>query len=328
MKKGSIEDQHILSRISAVTLFMNDRKPGETYYPHSARMRYILTILAFFLVINSSAQKVKDIPIQPFTVLYAENAKNASGRILKSLDGVRMDEVLTVETGGTLSLVHATGFPVEITKDTTLIIQSLHNAIDLTVEKDKKKTWRRIVPLSVDHLFISKGIEARKHRLQITGHCADCNFDLEIIYPPAFVSQPVYYTGPVCIKWKPTNNAYTINVLTDSKKVIKTYRTSTPELVIEAQLLSDADNSIRVVLSDSVTTRHLPVKAFAANLEYPYPCDIRKASFALMAGLYLELHPRHDYTADAEKYFILATQLSDVPFYREMLDNYRKRQEQ
>lgn len=60
------------------------------------------------------------------------------------------------------------------------------------------------------------------------------------------------------------------------------------------------------------------------GLEYPYTCEIKKASFALMAGLYLELSPRN-YLDEAEKYYILATNLSDRQFYRDMLDNFRKR---
>ena len=85
-----------------------------------------------------------------------------------------------------------------------------------------------------------------------------------------------------------------------------------------------------LIMGDSLSKLNygpLNFKEFSkGNLEYPYPCDIRKASFALMAGLYLELSPR-DYFDEAEQYFVLATTLSDRQFYRNMLDNYRKRRE-
>jgi len=61
-----------------------------------------------------------------------------------------------------------------------------------------------------------------------------------------------------------------------------------------------------------------------SSLDYTYQCELKNASAALMAGLYLELLP-YNYLAEAEEYFILATKLSDKEFFKLMLANFRRR---
>jgi hypothetical protein len=298
-------------------------------------MRYLLTILTLLQTIDSFGQKVNYDVVRPFTILYAENTNNGLGRIVKSLETVDIDDVLTIQNGGTLSLIHYTGFPIEINKDTTLVIRALQNAIVPVDEKKKKRVYSRtLVEPSIEHLFISKAIEGRKHKLQITGACMDCSFNLEIIYPPRFVEQTLNYSGDLCIKWRPnTTESYKLSILNSPKDLIKTYSTTKNELTIKNEHLkgqSKLGNDLILIISDTVSRQSygpLNFKEFSNDkLEYPYPCDIKKASYALMAGLYLELSPR-DYFEEAEKYFILATNLSEKQFYKDMLDNFRKRRE-
>ncbi len=295
-------------------------------------MRYIITILTLLQTINSFGQRINNDLIQPFQILYAENTKNKLGQTVKSLDRISIDDVLTIENGGTLSLVHYTGFPIEIDKDTTLVIKGLQNLLVPPEEKQKKKNQiRKLVEPSIEHLFISKAIEGRKHKLQITGSCMDCHFDLEIIYPPRFTAQTLNYSGDICIKWRPTDSkTYKVEVLNTPKILAKTYSTTENELTIETNLIA-GQNGIKnliLIISDSLSrVNYGPIKfkEFSkVGLEYPYPCDIKKATYALMAGLYLELSPRN-YFDEAEKYFILATKLSDKQFYKDMLDNFKRR---
>ena len=289
-------------------------------------MRYILTILTILQTVDAFGQKINNDLILPFQILYAENTKNRMGQNVKSLDMVGIDEVLTIENGGTLSLVHYTGFPIEINNDTTLVVRHLQNAIVPVGKKEKKKKYlETLVEPSIEHLFISKAIEGRKHKLQITGACMDCNFDLEIIYPPRFTEQTPNYSGDLCIKWRAADsNNYKVQMLNTSDR---SYSSTKNELTIEDPM---TEKELVFMITDMTTGKNSGAFVFKKyvqeSLEYPYPCEIKKASFALMAGLYLELSPR-DYFEEAEKYFILATNLSDRQFYKDMLDNFRKRRE-
>jgi hypothetical protein len=75
--------------------------------------------------------------------------------------------------------------------------------------------------------------------------------------------------------------------------------------------------------SGSVAVR----KFLSKGLEFPYPCEIKKATHALMAAFEIEMNS-HNPTEDALPYYELAVKLCDKEFYKTMLENYQKCQMQ
>ncbi len=64
--------------------------------------------------------------IPPFRVVYAAKSFRSSGDTLKSLDHIFETDKITVQHEGFLSLIHRTGFPVEVSGDSIVDISALH----------------------------------------------------------------------------------------------------------------------------------------------------------------------------------------------------------
>jgi len=294
---------------------------------------YISSILIlFFFCGNTMAQTV-----YPFQVLHAENATLTNGKSLKSLDIVSVEEIITVGADGYLALVHDTGFPIEVNKDTIVVILELHNAISPPNKTKRKKKSEVEVQrfdkgIGLDFLFISDKIIANKTRLNRTGMCMDCDTSLEIIYPP-FSFNYVLFSNDLCLEWAPSKiNNYSIalkDLYGDVLKEFKVDRNKTKFSFDEINDLLGIESAIVFDLNDSESQYHsasVLIKRFASSdLDFPYSCSIKSPAAALLVGYSLEKSPRN-YSIMAEEYYKLATQLSSKTFYQDMLDNYYARQ--
>lgn len=268
----------------------------------------------------------------PFQVLFAENVETSNGKKVGSLDLIAINETLMVGNDGFLSMVHHLGFPVEIDKRTTIDVKSLAAQFAQPGYSRKKSnyisTWRPYL----EYLFIEDAKEARRLKLQSSGACHDCNFDLELIYPPDFRGLGITFSGDLCIKWQSTGSeAYEVELSNIFQKKLATFTSSVNELRIDGgEMLAffAAEKTLLMQIKDkkadqkSISTliREFP----SGPVEFPFSCNPNKPSYALLEALYLELSPR-DYMAEAGKYFELATTLSDNPFFQTMLSNFKKR---
>ena len=298
-------------------------------------MRYILTILTLFQIINSLGQKTDNDFTQPFQTLYAENTKNTTGQSVKSLDMISIDDVLTIDNGGTISLIHYTGFPIELSTDTVVKVRDLQSLFNLSGKNQMpgRSTHISVKP-SIEYLFISDIVKAKKHKLFIRGYQFDHWSKIDLLYPPLFSTQDLNYAQALCLRWTHTNTkSYQIELRDKSENIIKTYLSNDNELNIngeEIKTLNKNQKDLSLVIHEvegKEYSEHLSLEEFKMDkIKFPYTCDLKKASLALMTGLYLELL-NTDYSDEAEKYFNLATILSDKQFYKDMLENFKKRRE-
>jgi hypothetical protein len=309
-------------------------------------MRVLIIILTLVISTSSSAQT-----FYPFQVLYAENTKLSSGKELKSLDMVSDKETIKISEGGYLVLIHETGIPVELTGDTTALLNEIHSILDPPLsEKTRKKitkgkvsnirhSYQRTAGLS--YLFITNPVEARKTQLNLTGACSDCSPNNGIEYPP-LIDRRIYFDDEVKITWNTrhlTNKPEPLtefvvrfkNLFDDEVKSIKVVG---KELILpksemielfkeEPNIIFYVTDSYQQGLPDGVIISPFYTKAF----QFPYSAKIKTPAAALMAGYFFEL-ASWEASEEAKSYYELATRLSDNKFYKEMLANYHKRQEQ
>jgi hypothetical protein len=273
----------------------------------------------------------------PFQVLYARSAKTTSGTELKSLDYLSIDDIVKVEKGGFLSIVHYTSIPLEFTTDTLINLRELHERI-VPVSNDKSKGRRRNPDQSMGtrpmlgHLFIENPAIANKNKLSRTGACHDCS-QLMILYPPAGVGYLTYFSDSLCIKWtKGTSAKYKVLITTLFDDHIDSVTVNTNEFMLDGERLRKATMGEDVlVINITGIGNHWDhviavVRKFPDRFgfEIPYKCRPSNATAAVLAGLHIDSQTSQ-YILQAEEYFVLATQLSNDDFYRVVLDNFRKR---
>lgn len=291
-------------------------------------MRYVIIIIILIAIIQANAQSGNSKP-QPFQVLYAENTKNKSGTDIKSLDLICIDDTLRIQNG-TLSLIHYTGFPLEINSDTIIEIQKLHELIidrDSKRKSKKRKSYAIYGRPNLELLFILDKMQANIHKLSNYGSCMDCGPN--VIYPPERI---VHYKNDLCLKWEnKSGNSTRVTISTMSNEILKDFTVDNNEISLDSTELNTLKGktketilllSLKIDFEKSQTD--IVIKKSKKNLETPYSCSPRKATFALMAALYNE-QPRFKSLADAERYYVLVAQLSDRKFYSDMLANFRKR---
>jgi hypothetical protein len=302
-------------------------------------MRYLTVIFIFFNTIGQ-AQHSRLNNSFPFQVVYAEDARTTSGRELKSLDLISFEDIVTVADGGTLVMIHYNNFPVQVDGDSTIVISTLEKR--LMVQEDDKKKKKVSANSSrpyIRRLFITNDTLARKDKLQRTTICYDCSSDLEILYPPAGYLSKYYFQTELCLKWRHDDPAgYKVLIQSMFDDLLDSSTVTTNEILIDEQRLKTiaANEDLLVItlqglqnkrLSRSVSLHRLRID----GLEFPFTCEPVNASSALLAGLSLEMQAKEHgaklmayYTA-AEKYYVLATKLSDRLFYKTMLENFRRR---
>ncbi len=287
-------------------------------------MRLLITILFLGQLIETLGQKPYDDKNLPFQVVYAENVQNNEGQEVNNLQLISVNEVLTIRQGGFLSMIHYFGYPIEFEGDTTINIKKIQTQFDLLKRGKKKEKYSYLRRPNIEYLFITDGKQGRKYKLSSTGACHDCNFDLEIIYPPKFKTSEIVFSNDLCITWQSTNsNNYEVEVKNLFDENIKTYSSTTNELKIdkeEINALIDKDKvlllQIKDINSNNVSDFTILRKFPSSTFDFPFSCAPQKATYALIAGFYLEISAR-DYIKEAETYYKLATELSDKQFSRQ-----------
>ena len=299
-------------------------------------MRVLIIILTLTLICGSTSAQT----LYPFQVLYAENARLKDGRELKSLDMVSVDESIKIENGGSLVLIHDTGFPIEINGDTILFIRELDEIISPKSATLKVRSKKKHYPtqgysnrrIGIDFIFISDRVTANKRKLSTLGLTFDQNDNMEIIYPPRSRDK-VTYSGDFCIRWRPSiGESYNVEIRNMYDDVLANINTKVNEIVISEKEMGQIQNSNTTLLL-TITKNPSGVKSqtFAVmkynfkHVSNPYPCQIFNPSSALLVAFYLETSV-WDYTKVAEEYYILAAKLSPKKFYQDMLSNYYSRQ--
>lgn len=299
-----------------------------------------ISILLLLITLNSLGQPIEDVGM-PFQVLFAENVMSKDGSILKSLDFISAEETLSIQKDGSISLIHKSGIPIEISNDTIISIVELNNLLQNDISGKRRRLKQNnshsLVRLGIEFLFFADKKLANYTKLSSTGSCMDCNFDFEIIYPPHYL---LAYSdsSDLCIKWEPSDALnYSIELGNPAKTVIKKYTSTFNELTInwaDLQFLTSKGTSIIVeIMGDGLYKRHggTEIKKFGDNdIKFPFGCQIETATAALLMGLYMEISPnsflKKYYTNEAEKYYTLAASLSEKHFFKEMLNNFRMRQ--
>ena len=294
-------------------------------------MKVLLVILIFGSLATAVAQKRTNGRGLPFQVIYAENVKDRKGKEIKQLDLIPNDGALTIGENGFLSMIHHLGFPIEFSGDTTIEIEQINASLTKTKEEFKRRSYYYRDTPDIEYLFLSNAKDARKTKLSATGACHDCYTDLEVIYPPRNPSNLVFYKDDLCVTWQSTGAVkYVIQITNVFDDSLRTYTSATNSLMIPGADLDRIEENEQMILlriTDSSTNKASSAILWELsldNLDFPYPCSIEKPTQALIAGFYLEMSPR-DYTKEAEKYFEMATKLSDKEFYKTMLANFRKR---
>lgn len=301
-------------------------------------MRISFTITHIFLTSVIYAQSRYVDEKFAFQVLYSDKVFASDGHRVNILDMVSIEELLTIEEGGALSIVHNSGFPFDFTNDTTIVVGQLNDKISSERGKIKKSRYAKkgqVLPSNIDYLFIKKSSLGRKAKLSAMSFCFDCNTDLEIIYPPPLLDTKLFYYEDLCFTWKATGSEnYQVDITTIDGKSKQSFVTKTNSISIDSTQLRSilkGGKSLHVTILDLDSGRSSGTVLFKEfqidNWEFPYPCNPMSASYALMAGLYQEMLSIES-IYEAEKYFVLATKLSDRPFYRDMLNNFRERRKE
>lgn len=298
-------------------------------------MRVLIIILTLIISGSSSAQT-----LYPFQVLYAENAKSSDGKILKSMDMVSIHESIKIENEGSIVLIHRSGFPIEINKDTIIRINELDEVISppfsgksrLKKEKNIQWVWSR--GIAIDFLLISDKILANKRKLSSLGLVSDQNENMEIIYPPMSTRQ-VNFSNDFYVRWRPLGKEnYSVEIKDMYDSVLSVITTNKSELKIPEiemrEIMKSKDMllfTLKELKSKTVSNTFLVKEFDLKGIPNPYPSEIVKPSSALLMGFFLEIS-FWDYSKTAEEYYILATKLSSKKFYQDMLANYYSRQGQ
>jgi hypothetical protein len=295
-------------------------------------MKFILCLIFLGFSFATWSQKPRDDSNVTFQVIFAENVQNTQGKKISSLDIISVDEMLTIGQSGFLAMINCYGYPIEIRGDTIISMLDIQMPFEL-LQENKTKRNNYLREADIRFLFIKDRELAQKSRLELGGACSDCDFDLELIYPPKFNYRDIFFTGDLCISWHPTrSNNYKIKLTDLFDEPVETYISTTNELRIDsaemASLINGNEKGLVLYISDgekeqmSGVIRQFP----SLVLKNPYSCAPAKATYALMMAINLETGPR-DFPKSAGMYYKLAAALSDNKFFKTMLENYNKRQQ-
>jgi hypothetical protein len=297
-------------------------------------MKIVLLAIASFIASNLFCQKKKEVVAFPFQVLVSKNVTNLTGKGINQFEFISIHDSLKIDKNGFISLIHISGFPLEYNNDTILSAKKINESLLKSFPKVRgRKTKYEYKRPWIEHLLIDDPVIARKEKLNRTGACMDCRDDY-VIFPPRhnLFGSLVYHDGhSLCLKFRSReSDRYKIEVLNMFGELIDSLSISANELLLDTQVLKKwGDKYDFILLNIKDKSRNdsfmIALKKFPlTDIEFPWECEIPKASFAIMAGFYLEWS-RGNYFEEAEKYYVLATKLSDAPFYQTMLENFRKR---
>jgi hypothetical protein len=290
-------------------------------------MKYILFLAAASLYFSATAQIVVSNNSDPFQVLYASGAKNKVGNDLKSLDPISIDENISVSPGGSLALIHYSGWPIEIKNDTTISIKALQDILEKPNEV-KRKEGKTIYPMrpSIEKLFESTRM-LRRAKSSMRYACNDCGSGFRLTYPP-MIDRTVYFLDQLCVKWESPSTKYKIRITTMFDDFIDSLSIDKNEISFsgdDMKRLMGTEDVLLFKIDDigrPMRNGTLLIRKFSfPGVEFPFPCEIKNALHALMAAYYFEM-VAYDSLPTAEKYYKLATQLSDDEFFKKMLNNF------
>jgi hypothetical protein len=111
---------------------------------------------------------------------------------------------------------------------------------------------------------------------------------------------------------------------------LMTYTSTTNELKLDDKEFKDLIDRERVLLlriKDGSKNRASDIsiiRKVKSKYKYPYSCEPRTATDALLTAFYIELaQGTHD--SEAEDYYKLAMNQSDRQFFKTMFENFKKR---
>lgn len=254
-----------------------------------------------------------------FQVMVAENATSAKLGLIKSLDVLGEGDTVAVKNG-VLAMVHENGYPVEISQDSVIVISKISNLIKAYKELNG---YFSMGIANLDLLFVRSPAKVREW-LSKRGIIDDIN-PFVVYYPP--ISR-VNLNDDVCLTWSPIKGAsYVARVRDMYDDEFLRIPSSTNEVRFSMEQLEETK-------VDRLLVSVKPSKGgqeedrlgihFIDVVPFPFPCDLEKPSVAILAALNMEWS-RQPYLDGAEKYYLLATRLSNNPFYAQMLDNFKKR---
>lgn len=294
--------------------------------------QFFLILFLLIQATTSYSQKGDDSKNLPFQVILADNVTDSRGRKVENLDLISINDQLTIGKGGILAMMHYSGFPIEIERDT--IIKMIDLQKEFVLLKHDKKRDKYFMRPNIEYLFINDSKQGRKAKLGMTGACHDCNTLVEITYPPIISGGSVLTQANLCLEWESyESNSYQVDLKNLFDKNLKTYKLSGNTLFIsesEIKELFDGNEGLLISISnltDEQNSMLLGIKRFPSELiDFPFKCKPDKATYALITGFYMETSLLGN-LAKSEEYFRLATELSDKDFFKEMLENFLKRHE-
>lgn len=287
--------------------------------------------LLLFPLLNAFAQVGVPTKHHPFQVVYANNAFTVNGNEIKSLSLLSSKDIINVRQGGVLAMVHFTGFPIEISTDSTFLVANIDELI-----YPKKYRPRRAIsePVDISYLF-----ETTARINTIMYHHFEENA-IDVVYPPL---TPLLFdtTKELCIEWNHVEkepNLYKVELYDLSNNLVKVFDVdNNTELHLDSDDLKELNalgNAFLLIIKDSLnpSSSYLKIllkKHVKKNIDVPYLCKPGKALYALMTALNYEIFRPYllipDRLKKAEEYYNLATILSGEDFYIEMLSNFKKR---
>jgi hypothetical protein len=295
-------------------------------------MRFLLSIYLLGQSFFVCGQKPYDDKRLPFQILFADNVENKKGQPVKSFDLISINDILIVGQGGYLSMVHYFGYPIEIDRDTTINIKEIQKEFELLKYGKRHEKYSNLKRPYIKYLSITDNETGRKSKFKITQPCHYC-YDFEIIYPPKYRTNEIPFDSDLCLKWEPTDSkSYQIELKNMFDDSLMTYTSTTNEIKLDNKAFKDLIDRERVLLlriKDGSKNRASDIsiiRKINSKYKYPYSCEPRTATDALLAGFYIEVaQGNHD--SEAENYYKLAVELSDRQFFKTMLENFIKRRQ-
>jgi hypothetical protein len=286
-------------------------------------MRLLFALLFILHGVNGLGQNLKF----PFQIIYCEGVTNRSGETVRGLDLIWVDEILAVSRDGILAMIHYSGVPVEVMGDTTLMVKDLQVRFNLLFKS--VQTDHRFKRPDIEYLFIDGYDRAARARVGWVPVNRESPL-VDLLYPPSFKWGATFVSHDVCFRWTQTGaKAYTVELRNIFEDVLATYKVPSSELMIPAaemdSIWTDGSPLVLTISAERLRIRDQLIMRVPDEFKnYPFGCSLDKATYALVAALHVEKSVV-ERKPDAERYFKLAAELSDRPFFKTMLDNFYKR---
>lgn len=287
--------------------------------------KYLITSLMLILSVELKSQENQNNYDFPFQVIYATESFRSSREQIDSLNFLSLNDTITVNEKGLISLMHYSGLPIEFSGDTTFTVKLLNQIVS---GDEKKRQANKHYRPNINLLYISNPRERRKERLSSRGACHDCNLNLYIINPPHHPSEPIHYSTELNIEWISSNSDnYDIKIFNMNLDTLAIFTAKTNKMCIENidSLSKTAKNGFLLLsISDSVhTSSPVLVKSFERKFDYPFGL-VKNATAALILALKTEIFYQQ-LPEQTLAYYQLASELSEHAFFNRILSNYVSR---